>query len=253
MENILVIDIGNTNIVCGLYCEGVLFRSWRIHSDQEKTTDEYFVILSNLSDHIQLSYIALASVVPAIGQTIERVITKYLKVPYVFVTGRTDLGMNFPVEDPSLIGADLIVNGYMAWQKYQTNCIVCDLGTATTIQLISKEGEFLGTVIMPGMITGASNLFDKAALLTRIQIEDSPTLLGLNTKDSLLAGIIRGHAFSIDGFIRSIKEQYNELGDFTTIATGGFSNLIKRHSSLVDIADNTLILEGLYNIAKKYW
>ena len=251
MENIFVIDIGNTNTVCGLYSNGDLVNSFRLSSDRDRTTDEYYVLFKSLNSEHKIDYIAVSSVVPIIGRTIESVILRYYNVPYIFVTGNTELGIKYNMTDPSFIGADLVVNAYAAWQKYKENCIICDFGTATTIQLIGSDGTFYGTIIMPGLTTAAYNLFEKAALLTNIQLEAPKELLGLNTRDALLSGIIRGHAFSIEGFVNSIMDNYSELGFITTIATGGVSNLVADHSQRIDIIDKTLTLDGLYLIAKK--
>ena len=251
MENIFVIDIGNTNTVCGLYSDGDLVNSFRLSSDRDRTTDEYYVLFKSLNSEHKIDYIAVSSVVPIIGRTIESVILRYYNVPYIFVNGNTPLGIKYNMSDASFIGADLVVNAYAAWQKYQTNCIICDLGTATTIQLIGEDGSFYGTSIMPGLTTAAYNLFEKAALLTKIQLEAPVDLLGLNTKDALLTGIIRGHAYSIDGFVKRIKEQFNKLGSFTTIATGGISNLVAEQSENIDVIDKTLTLDGLYFISIK--
>ena len=250
-KNILVIDIGNTNIVCGLYSNQSLVNTWRMSSDRIRTSDEFFVLIKNLTLDVRIDYITVSSVVPAVGRTIEHMIIKYYKVPYIFVNGNTDLGINYLIPDTSFIGADLIVNAYAAWKKYNTNCIVCDLGTATTVQLVGADGTFYGTSIMPGLITGAYNLFEKAALLSNIQLENPSVLLGLNTKDSLLSGIINGHAFALDGFIKSIYNEFQHLKNFKTIATGGISNLVAEQSSYIEVIDKSLTLDGLSLIAHK--
>jgi len=250
-KNILVIDIGNTNVVCGIYHDLVLVNTWRMASLKIRTSDEYYVLIKNLTADFEIDYIAVSSVVPAIGKTIEHMIQKYFKAPYLFVDGNTELGLKYLVQDPSFIGSDLIVNAYSAWKKYQTNCIVCDFGTATTIQLVGVDGCFHGTIIMPGMLTGADSLFEKAALLSNIQFESPTVLLGTNTRDALLSGIIKGHAYSIDGFIKELKTDFNHLENIRIIATGGISNLIAEHSEHIEIIDKTLTLDGLSLIINK--
>ncbi|MCK9328342.1 MAG: type III pantothenate kinase [Candidatus Cloacimonetes bacterium] len=257
IKKILVIDIGNTNIVCGLYLNSnkltseSMINTFRISSDRIKTSDEYYVLIKNLSPAMDIDYICVSSVVPSIGRTIEHMIKRFFSVPYLFVTGNTKLDMKFPMQDTTFIGADLIVNAYAAWQKYQTNCIVCDLGTATTVQLVGQNGSFNGTAILPGLVTGAHNLFEKAALLSNIQLESPKTTLGLTTKDALLSGLIKGHAFALDGFINEIKTIFSDFTPITTVATGGISTLVSEQSKNIDIVDKSLTLDGLFLITKK--
>jgi len=251
MENILVIDIGNTNIVFGIYTNGNLVKTSRLSTYLDRTIDEYILFLNAICSNANISFISVSSVVPTITAKIEKVITDNVKLPYYLVTSLTELGLKYPVKETSHIGADLIVNAFCVWHKYQKNSIVCDFGTATTLQLISADGMFYGTTILPGIATSAKNLFDKASLLKSIDLEDSKVLMGLNTKDALLSGIIRGHAYSIDGFVHSITEHFHKLDEITVIATGGLSNIVIKHSKTIQIIDNTLTLEGLYRIAKK--
>lgn len=257
MKKILVIDVGNTNIVCGIYNNNEIFSpdsltdTFRMASDRIKTSDEYYVLIKNLSGDTEIDYICVSSVVPAISRTIEHMIIKYYKVPYYFVTGNSDLGLRFSIPDPGYIGPDLIVNAYSAWKKYNKNTIICDFGTATTVQFIDSEGFFHGTAILPGLITGAYNLFEKAALLSNIQLESPNEILGTNTRDALLSGLIRGHAFSMDGFVKAIKEKYKDMLPLQTIATGGIAGLVSEQSASIDIVDKSLTLDGLYLIARK--
>ncbi len=255
MKKILVIDIGNTNIVCGIYTEGELQRVWRLSSDSKKTSDEYFSILYTLAEQSNMKleaidHVVLSSVVPSLSRCFEHLFQRYFKSPVIVVTGYTPLGLSFSVSDPGFIGADLIVNAYSAWKKYEDNCIICDMGTATTIQLVDKSGHFHGTSIIPGVVTGAFNLFEKAALLSNIQLEKAEHLLGTTTKDALLSGIVLGHAYMIDRFIMEIKKKWAHLIKFKTIATGGIASLICDHSNEIDIIDKTLTLDGLYKISQ---
>ncbi len=256
-KKILAIDIGNTNIVCGIYVDNEdlnsesILDTFRISTDRIKTSDEYFVLIKNLSITTEIDFICVSSVVPSVGRTIEHMIQKFFKVPYLFINGETVLGLKFPMKDYSFVGADLIVNAFAAWKKYKSNCIICDLGTATTVQLVGSDGTFNGTAILPGLITGAHNLFEKAAQLSNIQLESPKTTLGLTTKDALLSGLIKGHAFALDGFINEIKQIYYTNKPIITIATGGISSLVAEQSKSIEIVDKVLTLDGLFLIAKK--
>ena len=259
-KNILVMDIGNTNVVCGLYMGINLLGTWRFCSDKNKTADEYFVLLNTLFGTLlktskpineSVDFISISSVVPLISNSIEMMINKYFRKPYVFVKSDLDLGLNFIVDDPRSVGADLIVNAYVCLLKHKTNCIIIDFGTATTIQLIGADGVFYGVAILPGLITSANSLFDKAALLSQRMLENPSCLIGKNTHESLMSGIIKGHCFAIEGFIKRIRAEYKNLKDIKTIATGGLSHFIIEQTDLIDEMDKNLTLEGLFYVACK--
>ncbi len=251
---VLVIDIGNTHIVMGIYEESELIQSWRFHSDSLKTADEYYSLFKSLKESISQNIAhfhncILASVVPELTRIFTHMINKYLQCKLVIVNAKTPLGLKFLVPDPSFIGADLVVNAYTAKEKYQTNCIICDFGTATTIQLVGKDGTFYGTVIAPGVMTSASTLFNTAALLSSIELETPKKTIGTSTKEGLLSGIVTGHSLMVDGFIRKIRQEYASLGEIRAIATGGISSLICQECGEIDVIDKTLTLEGLYRIS----
>lgn len=255
MNNTFVLDIGNTNIVAGVYDDASLKCTFRMSSDLNKTADEYFVLIdsifkNNLIILNNISKVMISSVVPSLTRCFEHLILRYFNCPHFCVNGLSPIGLTYSVENPSFIGADLIVNAYSAWKKYKQSTIICDMGTATTIQLIDSNGHFHGTSILPGVITGANHLFSNTALLSNIQIEKPQVLLGQNTKDALLSGIVLGHAFLIDRFITEIKKEYSHLGQFLSVATGGISSLICEHCKNIDFIDKTLTLDGLYQISR---
>jgi len=252
-KNNLVIDIGNTHIVMGVCIGDNLVDSRRISTDLSKTEDEYYVIIKNLLSDIisldEISNIGLSSVVPSVTRVFDHLIKKYMKRKPIIVTANTDLGLHFSIKNPETIGADLLVNAFAAKEIYKKNAIVCDLGTATTIQLIGKNGKFYGTAIIPGIVTSADSLFKKASLLSDIRLEKPKNILGTNTKDALLTGILRGHAFLLDGFINEIKKDFSQLEDILVIATGGMSPMVYELSSNIDVVDKNLTLHGLNIIA----
>ncbi len=254
MSNIFVLDIGNTNIVAGVYEKDLLKCTIRISSDLNKTADEYFVLIDCICKKYEIDLnkickVMISSVVPSLTRCFEHLTQRFLNCPISVINGLSPLGLTYEVENPSYIGADLIVNAYSAWKKYNESCIICDMGTATTIQLVDANGHFHGTSILPGVVTGANHLFEKTALLSNIQIEKPQVLLGTNTKDALLSGIVYGHAFLIDRFITEIKSKYKHLGNIKSIATGGISSLISEQCHHIDVIDKTLTLDGLYKIS----
>ena len=260
-ENILVIDIGNTNTVVGIYTNTELLRTWRILSDKTKTVDDYYSLFINFLSNYQIDYISIASVVPIIGANIEGMIKKYFNIPYNFVNGNTELGLKYSVEDPSFIGADLIANAFAAWQIYKKNCIIFDFGTATTIQLVGQDGFYYGVSILPGLMTAVDSLIKNAAMLKDVSLETFNNQskyipsLGSNTKDSILSGIILSHIYTIEGFEKRIKEDYSELSDIEIIATGGLAQVVIEQLTLplkqAIHLDKNLTLEGLFLISKK--
>lgn len=213
MKNInMVIDIGNTHIVVGFYSQNKYQYSWRLSTDIAKTEDEYFSIIKQLAESCDLtlthvSKAAVSSVVPEITRIFSHLIAKYIQCEIVIVNAYFDLGLEFPVADPGFIGSDLVVNAFSAKEKYKTNCIICDLGTATTIQLVGKDGYFFGTAITPGVLTSAKSLFKSTALLSNVQLNKPKHLLGTNTTDALLSGIITGNKFMLEGFIKVLKKR----------------------------------------------
>ena len=257
MKNInMVVDIGNTHIVMGFYSNTQCQFTWRLNTDKAKTEDEYFSIIKQLADDrklilSQINKATISSVVPEITRIFSHLIKKYLKCDFEIINAYYELGLKFPMEDPGFIGSDLVVNAFSAITKYKTNCIICDFGTATTIQLVGKDGQFFGTIIAPGVITSAKNLFDSTALLSNVQLQKPKQILGTNTTDALLSGIITGTSIMLDGFIKALKKEYENLGLITTIATGGIAELICNDSKEIDIIDKNLTLDGLNLICCK--
>ena len=253
----LVFDIGNTHTVVGVYIDGSLAHSWRLATERSRTEDEHYCLLNSLLANAGLAprgfdFCALASVVPDLTRSFAHMMHKYIGCQLVVVNAYTELGLSFPMPDPGFIGADLIVNAYAAWQRYRRSCIVCDFGTATTIQLVGADGYFFGTVIAPGVLTSSARLFEKAALLANVELAAPTALLGTNTKDALLSGILTGSTLMMDGFVQRIREEHAALGDIITIGTGGIAPLVCHNSRCVDHVDKTLTLDGLYLICQRF-
>ena len=249
----LVVDIGNTNITCGVYKNDTLVGLFRFYSTTNRTADEYYSLLSDLiRDYASgIEAITFSSVVPELSRIWQHLFRKFIDAPVLEINAASQLGLTYKVDDASIIGSDLVVNAYGAWCKYKTNCIIIDLGTATTIQFVTAEGSFEGVTIAPGMRSGAAHLLDKAALLSQIEISTPETLLGTNTKDALLSGIVNGHALMIEAFVQKIKLHYFERKEVKTILTGGIADLLMPLMKSVDYVDKTLTLDGIYLAGKK--
>jgi type III pantothenate kinase len=251
----LVIDVGNTNTVFGIFDNDVLLHSFRLESDADKFKRDYFDEIFHCLNKTTINTnnienIALSSVIPKLTEVFTGLSSRISRCNFINVTPFTKLGLEFPVEDPGFIGSDLIVNAFAAKEIYKTNCIICDFGTATTFQLVGKNGYFYGTIIAPGIKTAAGSLFKNAALLSEVEPEQPKQILGTSTKDAILSGIVTGNALMTDGFIQRIKAEYQNIGNIQTIATGGISELIAANSKEIDVVDRDLTLKGLNGICK---
>lgn len=250
-----VIDIGNSNIAFAVYkAEEPLF-SQRIKTAKKESLNFFYdriqtFFAKNKINFSQIEKIALSSVVPELTQVFAALFENYFQSSLMIVKASSDLGLSYPVEKPDFIGSDLVVCSYAAWQKYQKNCLICDLGTATTLHLVGADGFYHGSIIAPGVHTSAKALFAMASQLSEIELEEPPALLGKNTKDSILSGIVTGNRTIVDGLIIKIRREYSRLGDIMTIATGGLADLICKGSAEIDLIDDNLLLDGLNLICR---
>lgn len=254
-KEILLCDIGNTQIGIGISSGEKIDHSWRLQTS-DRTEDEFFVLLKSLLSEIDVAPyniegVVISSVVPYLTKVFRHLSKKYLGISPIVVSAELELGLDYgAIKYPQHIGADLIANAFASYEKYgkteRKNCIVVDFGTATTLQLITYEGKFIGTIISPGVLSGSESLIQKAAQLGEIELHAPKALLGNDTRSAMLSGIIIGTALMVDGFILRIKEHYSSLpGDFLTIATGGISELISTQTNYIDLINKNLTLEGL--------
>lgn len=245
-----VVDIGNTNIVCGVFSGQKLIWSTRFKSDRFSTSHEYYALLISLKDNLWdfhlINRIAIASVVPDLTRMWQHLFQMYFTSEIYIINGYSDLGLSYVVEDPGYIGSDLIVNALAAWKKYKQSCIIVDFGTATTLQMVTSTGKFMGAIISPGLRTASQQLFEKAALLSEIELTKPGMLLGTSTRDAMLTGIVHGHALMVDSFVNQIRENYKDHGPFKVIATGGMAEFISALAKSFDSIDKTLTLDGLF-------
>jgi len=245
---LLAIDVGNTNTVLGLYDGSKLVRQFRLDSTISRTKDEFQLLLISL---LQLAKVdpqsvrssILASVVPAITDTVVQAVRLAVGHEILVVGPGIKTGMPILYEIPKEVGADRIVNAIAAYERVRGGVIVVDFGTATTFDCISHRGEYLGGVIAPGITLSAEALFSKAAKLPRTEIVKPPRVLGRNTVHAMQSGIIYGYVCLVDGMVeRLIKEMGYPCA---TLATGGLAPLIQSESSTIEEVIDSLTLEGL--------
>jgi type III pantothenate kinase len=245
---LLAIDIGNTNIVLGLYQGKKLIIHWRLATQAERTADEYGVILTQLVGHggyrcDQISAIAVSCVVPPMLTTTQELATRFFDRDPLIVGPGIKTGMPILYESPKDVGADRIVNGIAAYEKYHEACIVVDFGTATTIDLISKKGEYVGGAIAPGLSISLEALVQRASKLPRIEIIKPKEVIGRNTVNSIQAGIFYGYVGLVDGIVHRIQKEYGL--QMKVVATGGLAPLVASECSTIHEVDEFLTLDGL--------
>lgn len=252
---ILVCDVGNTNIVLGVYEGEKILRAWRISTDRNKTSDEYGVSIKQLFEYENLDIddidsILISSVVPTIMHALENMSRRYFKKEPVIIGPGIKTGINIKYDNPKEVGADRIVNAVAAYEKFGGPIIIVDFGTATTFCAISENGDYLGGVISPGIIISSEALFQKASKLPRVELIKPEKVLNKNTINSMQAGIIYGYVGMVDYLIDKMED---ELGvkSKEVIATGGLSSVIASESKKITKIEKMLTLEGLRLIYEK--
>lgn len=228
---LLVIDIGNTNITLGVFNEDELVQSWRLATDIKRTEDEYGVFLKNLLRETNLdkkiTNAVISSVVVQLTEKIEIALKKYLGINSLIISHKIKTNVSLKTDNPSQIGADRIVNACAAAALYPTPAIVVDFGTATSFDIVNNKKEFVGGIITAGMKIQAEALSNKTSKLPKLNIEAPEHVIGRNTIDAMLSGIVRGHAAMIDGLIFECERELGEKA--TIIATGGYSSVISNY------------------------
>ncbi len=245
---LLTIDIGNTNITLGVYEEDRLAAHWRIATVHERMPDEYGLILLGLFEHsgvpvTQIAGVALASVVPAVTHTFREVSQDYLGQEALVVDTGVKTGVRVRVDNPREVGADRVVNCAAVHHKYGGPACVVDFGTATTFDAVSREGDYLGGAIAPGIGIAAEALFRRAAKLPRIDLIRPPSVIGTNTVHSMQSGILFGYVGLVEGMVARFRA---ELGrNMHVIGTGGLAELIARETHVIEVVDPWITLKGL--------
>jgi type III pantothenate kinase len=246
--HLLVLDVGNTNTVVGVFHGKVLRAQWRLTTSREQTADEYGILIRNLFslDGLgtgEVTGVMIASVVPPLNAVLEEMSKKYFRLDPVFLGPGTRTGMAIHYDNPQDVGADRIANSVAAFEKYGGPCVVVDFGTAITFDVISEKGEYLGGVIAPGIGVSSEALFERAARLPRVEVREPAAVIGTNTVGSIQSGLFYGSVGLMDGILDRLAA---ELGKKTkVIATGGQAPLVAAASKYKPPVDSSLTLEGL--------
>lgn len=247
---LLVIDVGNTNIVLGVYKEKELLYDWRVATSKDRTSDEYGMLVEQILNYHgikieELESVIISSVVPSLMHTLPTMCVKYLNIEPIVVGPGVKTGMNIKYDNPREVGADRIVNAVAGYEKYGGPLIIVDIGTAITFCAISKEGEYLGGAIVPGINISAEALFLRTAKLPKVEIVKPECVIAKNTINSIQSGIVYGYIGLVDKLIEEMKKEMDGGENAKVIATGGFSSLIAAESKYIEHIDKLLTLEGL--------
>lgn len=247
---LLAFDIGNTNIVFGVYDGKKLLQSWRISTDRGKTSDEFGILIKNLFADKGLvisdvDAVIISSVVPPIMHTFEAAIIKYIhKVPMIVGPG-IKTGLNIKYYNPREVGADRIVNAVAAYELYGGPVIIVDFGTATTFCAVTERCEYLGGAIAPGILISAEALFQRAAKLPRVELVKPDNVIGRSTVEAMQAGLIYGYVGLVDSIVERMKKELDGSKDPFVVATGGLARMVAEESKTIDEVNSLLTLEGL--------
>jgi type III pantothenate kinase len=251
---LLAIDVGNTHTVLGLF-EGESVRAhWRVATRKDATPDEVGVLLRELFagagfDPAAVTGVIVSSVVPDLNGVLAKAGARYFRRDPLFVEPGVKTGLPILYENPHEVGADRIVNAVAAVARYGTPVIILDFGTATTLDVISAKGEYLGGVIAPGLGISAEALFARAARLSRVPLKRPRRVIGSNTEESVQSGLFHGYASLVEGLVRRVRA---ELGaDARVVATGGLARVFEGEMPFLDAVDPGLTLEGLRLIWEK--
>lgn len=262
MTMLLVLDVGNTNTVLGVFAKAskqqgpadnsahyeLLVANWRVSTSVTQTVDEYGVLFRNLFSMANLQAaeiggIVISSVVPPLDSTLRQVCERYFNTRPLFIEPGIKTGMPVLYDNPAEVGADRVVNGVAAFEKYGGPCIVADFGTATTFDCVTARGEYQGGVICPGIGISADALFERTARLPRVDIRKPARVIGSNTVGSLQSGLYYGYLSLVDGIVALLLEEMGK--NSKVIATGGLASLFSQESKYIEEVDEYLTLQGL--------
>ncbi|MCH5187609.1 MAG: type III pantothenate kinase [Oscillospiraceae bacterium] len=249
---LVAIDVGNTNIVMGVYKNRERLFHFRVATSAEKSRDEYGLMFIQLLNHrgvtkADIEGVIISSVVPPVMYSLERAVKDYLGKTPIVVTNEMDLGMDILYENPKEVGADRLVNAVAVLKRYAPPAIVVDFGTATTYCAINEKGQYMGGAISPGIKISVEALFSRTAKLPRIELTPTERIIGRSTVESMQAGVLHGYAGQVDYIVGLMK---HEMGcpEAKVIATGGLATMISREAKSIDVIDGMLTLDGLLEI-----
>src|SRR5438128_2041062 len=245
-SNLLVVDVGNSNVVLGVYRDNDLLNSWRLATARERTADEYGILVKQLTDGTidgALEGVIVSSVVPPLNSTMAPMIEHYFGVQPLFVEPGVKTGIAIHVDNPQEVGADRIVNSVAAYDAFGGPVVIVDFGTATTFDVVTADAEYVGGVIAPGINISAEALFARASRLPRVEIRRPPSVVGTNTVVNMQSGLYFGYLGLVDGILTRIKQEV--AGIKRVVATGGLAALFEEDSEHIDETDSELTLKGL--------
>jgi type III pantothenate kinase len=245
---LLVIDVGNTNTVLGVYDGEQLIHDWRIRTVVGHTVDEYGMLIYNLYKNSRISSrtiedIIISCVVPPMLNILEPLCQKYFNLKPLIVGPGVKTGMPIFYDNPKEVGADRIVNAVAGFEKYRQDMIIVDFGTATTFDYVSNKGEYMGGCIAPGIVISSEALFERAAKLPRVEFSKPKAIVAKDTISSMQAGIMYGYAGLVDGICDRMKAEVKS--NPLVIATGGLAKIVAPETKSINIVDEMLTLEGL--------
>jgi len=245
---LLVVDVGNTQTVLGLYDGGSLAAHWRVATEADRTADELAVLLARLLELRDMSVddvggVCVSSTVPSLIRSYAELCERYVEAPLLVVGPGVKTGIPILYDDPREVGPDRIVNAVAARERYGAPCIVVDFGTSTNFDAVSASGEYVGGVLAPGVEVSMDALFARAARLTKVDFVAPTQAIGKTTTQALQAGVVFGFAGQVDGIVGRMRGELGE--DAHVVATGGLATLIAPHSRTIQDVDPLLTLEGL--------
>lgn len=248
---LLAFDIGNTNTVIGIFDGNEMIANWRLSTDVKRTSDEYGAKIHSLFLFKQLEFqeiddVIISCVVPDALQHILWFVDKYLYCEPMVVGSGLKTGINMKIDNPKSSGADLVVTAAGAYHKYHETLVIVDMGTATTVTVVTNKGEYLGGAIAPGIHVAMNALSGNAAQLPRIELNAPPKAIGTNTVHAMLSGLVYGYAGLIDRIVSEILQEVPK--PCRVVATGGQAGVIAEHTTQIDFIDENLLLEGLLTI-----
>lgn len=251
---LLAVDIGNTHTVLGVFEGDHLLADWRITSSTHRTADESWLTIKNLCKEAgigmeKITGVGVSSVVPNLTDIFETISRKYLKVEPITVSASLDLGIKVHYKDTSAVGADRLCNAIAGFRKYGGPLIIIDFGTATTYDVISKEGNYLGGIITLGLESSADELHRRAAKLPRIELHFPDAVIGTDTVSSMQAGIMFGAVDTVEGLVRRIKDALGTTA--RVIATGGLSTVVAKYTEVIEACEPSLVLDGIRLICER--
>lgn len=257
---LLAFDVGNSNIVLGVFKDGELITNWRLETNVRKSADEYGMIVNQLFDYEGLKTsdvedVIISSVVPSMLFTLQHLSSKYFNKRAITVESGVKTGLIVKYDNPKQVGADRIVNAVAALHKYGGPLIIIDFGTATTFCAVTEKAEYLGGTIAPGLKISSEALFEKTSQLPRVDLEEPGHTICKNTIQSMQSGLVYGHMGMVDYVVKKMKKELANLSSgekpVTVVATGGLSTLIDSGVDCIDYVDKMLTLEGLELIYQK--